>query len=269
MTERAFEGQVAIVTGSTQGLGEAVARLLVERGLEGILVTGRDVKRGEQVAADLQAMGANSLFVPASLEDLPAVRRIVARADEQFGQIDILVNAAALTDRGTILDSSPELFDRMYAINVRAPFFLMQDTLKVMRREKTEGAIVNILSVSAHGGQSFLTAYSSSKLALGGITKNGAFSMLADRIRVNGLNIGWMDTPGEHSIQKRVHDAPDDWLGTVEAEKPFGRLLKPDEVARAVAFLCSKESGLMTGSLIDFDQTIVGCWNDAPKHPTL
>jgi NAD(P)-dependent dehydrogenase (short-subunit alcohol dehydrogenase family) len=140
----------------------------------------------------------------------------------------------------------------------------MQDAVRVMLRERIEGAIVNILSMSSHGGQSFLTAYSASKMALGALTKNVAFALLPNRVRVNALNIGWMDTPGEHAIQKRAHDAPADWIRDAEAGRPFGRLLKPDEVARAAAFLLSAESGLMTGSLVDFDQSVHGCWDSPP-----
>ena len=131
-----------------------------------------------------------------------------------------------------------------------------------------EGAIVNILSVSAHGGQSFLTVYSATKTMLGALTKNVAFSVLPHRIRVNGLNIGWMNTPGEHAIQKRAHGAPEDWLEKAAAGRPFGRLLEPAEVARAVAFLCSAESGMMTGSLVDFDQSVLGCWDEPPVSAT-
>ncbi|GBD43777.1 Diacetyl reductase [(S)-acetoin forming] [bacterium HR40] len=268
MTERRdLAGKVAIVTGSTQGLGEAIADLFVERGVVGIVVTGRDRERGRRVADRLQRAGAQAVFVEAELERLDQVRAIVAAADRTFGRVDILVNAAAITDRGNILDTSPELFDRMFAVNVRAPFFLMQECVRIMLREGIEGAIVNILSMSAHGGQSFLTPYSASKTALLGLTRNVAFSLLPHRIRVNGLAIGWMDTPGEHLVQKKYHDAPDDWLARVEAERPFGRLLKPAEVARAVAFLVSPESGMMTGSIVDFDQTVQGCW-DAPPLPT-
>ncbi len=257
-------GKVAVVTGSTQGLGEAVARLFVARGAAGILVCGRDRERGERVAGALRTLGADALFVPVELSDLDQVRGLLARADEAFGRVDCLVNAAAITDRGDILDTSPELFDRMFAINVRAPFFLMQDAVRIMLREGIEGTIVNILSMSAHGGQSFLTPYSASKTALAGLTRNVAFSLLPHRIRVNGLAIGWMDTPGEDAIQKRYHGAPDDWLERVEATRPFGRLLKPAEVARAVAFLASAESGMMTGSIVDFDQTVQGCWDEPP-----
>jgi NAD(P)-dependent dehydrogenase (short-subunit alcohol dehydrogenase family) len=259
-----FAGKVAVVTGGTQGLGEAIARLLAERGAAGIVITGRDRARGEAVAGALGEQGAKGLFVPAELGDLDHVRGVVARCDEAFGRVDVLVNAAALTDRGNIVNTSPELFDRMFAINVRAPFFLMQDAVRVMLRERIEGTVVNILSMSDHGGQSFLAPYVGSKAALAALTRNIAFSLLPHRIRVNGLNIGWMDTPGEHSVQKRAHDAPPDWLANAEAERPFGRLLKPQEVARAVAFLASAESGMMTGSIVDFDQTVHGCWDSPP-----
>ncbi len=262
-------GKVAVVTGSTQGLGEAIARLFVARGAAGIVVCGRNRERGERVAGDLRTLGADALFVPVELEDLDGLRAMMGRAEETFGRVDCLVNAAAVTDRGNVLDTSPELFDRIFAVNVRAPFFLMQHAVRIMLREKIAGTIVNILSMSAHGGQSFLAPYSASKAALAGLTRNIAFSLLPHRIRVNGLDIGWMDTPGEHAIQKRYHDAPDDWLAKAEAGRPFGRLLKPAEVARAVAFLASAESGMMTGSIVDFDQTVHGCWDEppVPHHP--
>jgi NAD(P)-dependent dehydrogenase (short-subunit alcohol dehydrogenase family) len=156
----------------------------------------------------------------------------------------------------------------MFAINVRAPYFLMQDALKLMRRAGVAGSIVNVLSVSGHGGQPFISAYCGSKGAMATITRNTAFAMLPDRIRVNGLNIGWMDSPGEQSIQTRFHGAPKGWLKKAERGRPFGRLLKPTEVAKAIAFLASDESGLMTGSIVDFDQTILGASEDGaqPKH---
>ena len=191
-------GKIAVVTGGTQGLGEAIARLFAERGATGIVICGRDEGRGAKVKAALEGLGAKALFVRADLAEVAQARQVVRACDETFGRVDCLVNAAALTDRGTILDTTPELFERMFRVNTEAPFFLMQDAIRVMKREQIEGAIVNILSVSAHGGQSFLAAYAASKMALGTLTKNTAFAVLPDRIRVNGLNIGWMDTPGEH-----------------------------------------------------------------------
>ncbi len=266
MTEGQMHGKVAVVTGGTQGLGEAIARLFAARGAAGLVICGRNAARGATVAAGITAAGCPTEFVRADLAEVEACRAVIARAEERFGTLQVLVNAAAITDRGTILDTSPALFDAMFAVNVRAPFFLMQDAAKLMRRARVAGSIVNIQSMSAHGGQSFITAYCASKGALATLTKNVAFSLMPDRIRVNGLNIGWMDTPGEHRIQAAYHGAEAGWLAAAEVKQPFGRLLKPDEVARAVAYLASEESGLMTGSVIDFDQQVIGA-GDAPSHP--
>lgn len=255
---RNLAGKIAIVTGASQGLGEAIARELADRGAAGLLLTGRSRERGEAVAASLRESGCDARFLSVDLADLAAVRTIVPEAEKAFGRLDILVNAAGDTDRGTILDTTPELYERIMAVNLTAPFFLIQDAAKLMRREKIEGSIVNIQSMSAHGGQPFLAAYSVSKGALATLTRNAAYGLLADRIRVNGLNIGWMATPGEDAIMRLRHDAEDGWLDKAAASQPFGRLVDPREVAKAVAYLASGESGLMTGSNIDFDQTILG-----------
>ncbi len=251
-------GKYAIVTGSSQGLGEAIARLFVKRGAAGLIVCGRNVERGNAVAADLNSETCQVHFVQADLASVEDCRRIVAAADECFGAVHILVNAAGVSDRGTIWDTTPELWDWIMAINVRAPFLLMQESIKIMRREGVTGSIINIGSVSAYGSVPFLTTYATSKGALMTLTKNVAYAVMRHRIRINMLNIGWMDTPGENVIQHKYHDARDDWLENAEAGMPFGRLLKPEEVARAVAFLASDESGMMTGSIIDFDQSVQG-----------
>jgi NAD(P)-dependent dehydrogenase (short-subunit alcohol dehydrogenase family) len=200
--------------------------------------------------------------VRADLAGVEDCRRIAETARRTFDRIDILVNSAATSERGTILDTTPELFDRIMAINVRAPFFLMQAAIQTMIDRGIAGAILNILSMSSHGGQPFLSPYSTSKGALATLTKNVACSVLKQRIRVNGLNIGWMDSPAEDMIQKKFHDAPDDWLKKAEQAQPFGRLLKTHEVAEFAAFLLSERAGLMTGSIIDFDQSVVGTQGD-------
>ncbi|MXQ13780.1 SDR family oxidoreductase [Microvirga makkahensis] len=263
-----FRNAIAVVTGGTQGVGETIARTLAARGVAGLVICGRNAERGEAVAREIAAQGCRTEFVKADLASVDEARAVTARADSVFGRMDVLVNAAGMTDRGTIFDTSPELFDRMFAVNVRAPFFLMQEAAKIMRREKIEGAMVNILSMSAHGGQPFISAYCGSKGALATLTKNAAFSLMPWRIRVNGLNIGWMNTPGEDRVMRTYHGAQDGWLDKAAQEQPFGRLLDPAEVARAVAFLASAESGMMTGSIIDFDQSVLGCWEAAP-HPSM
>lgn len=262
-----LDGKIAVITGGTQGLGAEIARLFAERGAAGITICGRGVQKGETQAAEVEnAYGVPVQFVPADLERVEDCRAVIAAAHERFGNIHALVNVAAVTDRGTILDTDPALFDRIFAVNVRAPFFLMQEAVKVMRAHGTEGTVVNISSMSAMGGQPFIAAYCSSKGALDTLTRNTAYALLRNRIRVNGLNIGWMSTEGEDRIQRQYHDASDDWLEKAAASQPFGRLVDPAEVARAVAYLSSDESGLMTGATINFDQSVWGAYDESP-HP--
>lgn len=253
-----FAGKIAVVTGAAQGIGEATARLLAERGAAGLVLVDRRAEQGEAVARSLNAAGTKAIFVEADLADPEAVARVIPTADKAFGRVDILANIAGLTDRGTILDTDLALYDKMFAINVRAPFFLMQDAIKVMQRERTEGTIVNILSVNAYIGSPNLAAYSASKGALMTLTKNTANAVNMLRIRVNGIILGWADTPGEHETLKKFHDAADDWLQQAEPTRPFGKLIKPEDVARLVAFLGGPESAPMTGSCVEYEQTVVG-----------
>ncbi len=262
-----MDGKTAVVTGSTQGLGETIAHLFADRGVTQMVITGRNAERGAKVKAALEAKKVKTVFVQADLVKLADVRKIIAACDAAFGRIDALVNAAALTDRGTIWDTTEARYDELFDANVKAPFFLMQDALHLMKKARLSGTIVNILSMSGHGGQDFLTAYSTTKGALATMTRNVAYAVMNYRIRVNGLNIGWMDTPGEDRIMKTYHDADPDWLTRAEAGRPFGRLLKPTEVARAAAYLSSEESGLMTGSIIDFDQQVLGAGNSPAAPP--
>ena len=267
LSNLSLDGKTAIVTGATQGLGEAIAHLFADRGCANMVITGRNAERGAKVKAALEVKGVKTVFVQSDLTKLAEVRKIVAACDTAFGKIDALVNAAGMTDRGTIWDTTPELYDQMFDTNVKSPFFLMQDALHLMKKSRTKGTIVNILSISGHGGQDFITAYCGSKGALAVITKNVAYSVMKYHIRVNGLNIGWMDSPGEDRIMKTYHDAQPGWLAKAEEGRPFGRLIKPAEVARAVAYLSSPESGLMTGSIIDFDQQIIGTGNAIAEPP--
>lgn len=260
MSEIRVDGKVILVTGGTQGVGEAIAREAAASGAKGLCITGRDTARGNRVAKDLEAKGCPTLFVAADLGDAEACRRVATKAWERFGVVDGLVNAAGLTDRGTIENTSVELWDKLFDVNARAPFILIQEMVRRLQAAKRPGSIVNIITRSSHGGQPFLTAYSSSKGALAVLTKNVAHAVRHHRIRVNGLNIGWTDTPGEHAIQQR-DGKPADWLERAEPAQPFGRLIKPHDVATAAVYLLSDASEMMTGALIDFDQNVMGAYD--------
>ena len=181
--------------------------------------------------------------------------------------MDGLVNAAADTRRGTLLDTTVEFWDHLFAVNVRAPFILSQECVQIMKREKTTGSIVNIISVAAYCGLHNLTAYSSTKGALSTFTKNIAHGLSPDRIRVNGIMLGWTDTPNEHVVQ-REGGQPDNWLELAEANSDYGRLIKPIDVARLSVYLLSNESGIVTGSLIDYAQRVMGTFGTQTYEQT-
>jgi NAD(P)-dependent dehydrogenase (short-subunit alcohol dehydrogenase family) len=259
--KRDFHGKVAVVTGSTQGLGATIARQLVERGAAAIAITGRNEERGNAMVREIESAGARGLFVRADLAAPDAPERIIDATDDAFGRIDVLVNSAGFTDRDSLWDSTPEHFDRMVAVNTRAPWFLMQGAARVMVREHSAGTMVNVLSISSHGGQPYLATYCASKAALAAYTKNTANALLEHRIRVNALNPGWMSTPAEDMIQRRYHDAEDGWQEQAGRDLPFGQLIDPEDAARAVLFLASAASGFMTGAVVDYDQRVVGTYD--------
>ncbi len=193
----------------------------------------------------------------------------MAAVDAEFGTCHALVNCAAKTDRGTVWDSSPELWDDMLALNVRAPALVAQGVARIMAREGVDGSIVFIGSVAHHGGAPNLLPYSTSKMALVAMTRNMAHQLMRHRIRVNLLNPGWMDTPAEDVTQRRWEGAADGWLEAAEAEQPWGRLIKPPEIARTIVHLATSESGMLTGANIDWDQTIVGVGSGVRPGPAL
>ena len=186
-----MDGKVCAVAGATQGLGAAIARRLAAAGAAAIVVTGRNEKRGSAVAEGITSTsGVPALFVRGDLASVEDCQRMIAETDKRYGRVHVLVNAGASTERGTILDTSPDLFDRIFATNVRGPFFLMQEAIKLMIRDGVEGAICNIGSISALAGQPFINPYCASKGALATLTANTAFSVMRNRIRVNQLNVG-------------------------------------------------------------------------------
>jgi len=262
-----FNNKVVVVTGSTQGSGAETAKLFAYRGAKAITICGRQEEQGEAIKEQIETIGSKCLYVKADLSNVDDCRNIISLTDKEFGTVNSLINVAGYTERGTILSTTLDNYVKNFNINTRAPFLLMQESIKIMIRDKNKGTIANVLSVAKYSGMPFLMAYSSSKAALGIMTKNIANAVSGHQIRVNGLNIGWTDTPGEHSIQKRVHEGGEDWLEKAEAKVPFKRLTKPIDVARALAFLCSDESGLMTGSLMDCDQTVVG-WHSYSAYET-
>lgn len=165
-----------------------------------------------------------------------------------------------MTSRGHWDDTTVELFDQIYALNVRAPFLLMQHAARFMVNQGTRGSIVNIGSVHCHGGMPKLVAYASSKAALLNMTKNFAFAHRKQGIRANYIAVGWMATPAEHKTMTEQEGRPSSWLEDADGGHPFGRILRPWDVAKQVVHLLSDDSEMFTGGVLDLHENHNGCW---------
>lgn len=251
----------AVITGAAQGIGEAVAQRLAREDVGRFLLIDRQEDKLAVVAESLRAGGATVEVLVLDLYDIATTMTAVGAAAADIGTVDILVNAAGTTARGGLSDTSPETFDLIFGLNVRAPFFLMQTIAPTMPKG---GVAINICSMLAYGGPPFLLAYSASKAALATLTRGAANSLKRDGVRVLGINLGWTWTPAEQDVQTRVHGLPEDWSERIGAQQPFGRLLMPEDPAGLVAFLVSPDARMMTGAIIDLDQFVAGTVDDNP-----
>ncbi len=253
-------GTVAIVTGGYQGVGRAIVERLIEEGCTKVAIAGRNAEAGSTAARELSTGDVEVIFVRTDTAVVADCHRLVDTAVSHFGRVNALVNAAGTGQRGSILETTEEMWNEVMNTNARGPFFLMQRLSQHLVETGQPGSMVNILSMCVHCCQSYLSHYAASKGALATLTKNAANALRHHRIRCNAILPGWMDTPGEDATQKRFHNAPDDWLEKAEAAQPMGMLVKPHHLASLAAYLLSPESGVMTGALIDFDQNVAGAY---------
>ena len=245
-----LEGKIIIITGAARGIGAAIVRQAAESGAEGLVLVDR-ATIDEDVHCDFEV-------VTADLAEPAAHEMITAAAVARFGRIDGLVNAAGLTTRASFTDAGLALWDQLMAVNARAPFFLMADAIRDMARRSAPGAIVNIQSMNAHCGAPDLAIYSATKGALQTMTKNAANAHLADRIRVNGINLGWVDTDTERHLHEVDLGKGAGWLAREGTKLPLGRHVSEEEAARLAVYLLSDASAPMTGASIDLEQAVVG-----------
>lgn len=243
-------GKIIIITGAARGIGAAIADLAAQSGAAGLVLTDR-----EPIDLDVPCPVES---VQADLMDPNAPQAIAQAAKARFLRIDGLVNAAGVTTRGSFSDASLSLWDQMMAINARAPFFLMAQAIADMQDRKAPGAIVNIQSMNAHCGAPDLAVYAASKGALQTLTKNAANAHMTDRIRVNGINLGWVDTQTERELHDVVLGKGEGWLAQQASMQPLGRFVSEQDAARLAVYLLSDASGPMTGVSMDLEQRVVG-----------
>lgn len=240
--------KIIIVTGSTSGIGAAIARRAVAEGAR-VLIHGIDRPAGEKVVAELGDRAALHLD---DLADPASAPRIVAAAVAAFGRVDGLVNNAALVARSTLETTTADFFDRMMAVNVRAPLLLIQAAFAELKR--TQGCVLNIGSVNALSGEATLLDYSISKGALQTLSRNLANAQAQTGVRINHFNVGWVLTEREQAMQ--VKDGqPEDWAQRMpRSVLPAGRLIMPDEVAAASVYWLGDESRPVNGVVLEIEQ---------------
>jgi len=244
-----LKDKAVIVTGSTTGIGEAMARRFVVEGAR-VLVHGRDRERGEKLMRELGA-GKAALHVDA-LDDPEAASRTVDSAVRAFGKIDGIVNNAAWIIRSNLETTDAALFDRCMAINVRAPLLLIRAALPHLKR--AQGAVLNIGSINGLCGEANQLAYSISKGALITMSRNLADALGRDRVRVNHFNVGWVLSPNEYKL-KVSEGLPPDWHEHPPAAfAPSGKLMTPELIAAASVFWIGDESRPISGSVLEVEQ---------------
>jgi NAD(P)-dependent dehydrogenase (short-subunit alcohol dehydrogenase family) len=254
-------GKVAVVTGATSGIGRGIAEHFAALGSH-IVVHGRDRTDGLETVSRVKAAGREAEYFDGDLTSEDVCRALIAFAVERFGGFDILVNNAGDTGRGDLERISVARWDTIMAVNVRAPFILIQASIPHLKA-RGGGSIVNIGSILAYVGEPKLGAYSVSKGGLMTLTKNAASLLNQYKIRVNQINVGWTLTEGERRVKREQEGKGDDWIEQAVATRPFGRLLAPLDIAYAAAYFASDESACVTGSVLDLEQYPAGALSNS------
>lgn len=251
----------ALIAGGASGIGLATARLLYERGARLAVV---DVHPADAQAVAAFADDARALFIQADLSQLAAVERAVATAAQTFGQLNAIVNSAGIQRYGNAEETSLELWREVLDVNLTAAFLLARAALPDLRRSGG-GAIVNVGSVQSHAAQRGALAYVTSKHALLGLTRALAVDYAAEKIRVNCVCPGTVDTP-MFRWSASLDPQPEAVAQACAAMHPTGRIAQPEEIAEVIAFLLTRAASFVTGAAIDVDGGLLALIGGAPNR---
>jgi NAD(P)-dependent dehydrogenase (short-subunit alcohol dehydrogenase family) len=245
-----LKNKVIIITGSCTGIGKAIAQRCVEEEAR-VVIHGLEQEWGEAVVAELGSDKAVLHIEDISRDGAP--RRLVDVAISSFGQLDAVVNNAAIVASSNIHTTDPDFLRKILEVNTIAPFALIKAALPHLRRQK--GGVLNIGSVNAFSGEPNLMAYSISKGALMTLTQNLGDTLFREEgVRVNQINPGWVLTENE-AIRKREHGLADDWYKDLpNVYAPAGRIIWPAEIAAAAVYFLSDESGPISGQVLTLEQ---------------
>jgi NAD(P)-dependent dehydrogenase (short-subunit alcohol dehydrogenase family) len=238
-----LSGISALVTGGTSGIGRATAVALAGLGAR-VALSGRDEKRGKQVVSEIAAAGGQAEFLAADLADEAAVRSLARRATERLGQVDVLVNNAGIFPFGPTERTTEAEFDAVFALNVRAPYFLVAELAPEMAK-RGHGAIVNVTTMVAEFGAAGMGLYGASKAALVLLTKSWAAEYGPQGVRVNAVSPGPTRTEGTAPMGEN--------LDQLAAAGPAGRPGSPEEIAEAIVFLAAGRASFVHGAIVPVD----------------
>jgi NAD(P)-dependent dehydrogenase (short-subunit alcohol dehydrogenase family) len=240
----ATDSLTALITGGTSGIGRATAKQLARLGIH-VIVVGRNKERGEKTAAEIRSTGGQADFIASDLRDAASVRQLARRAVELGqGNVDILINNAGIFPFGPTHEMTEEAFDQVYALNVKAPYFLVAELAPLMAK-KGKGAIVNVSTMVADYGAAGMSLYGSSKAAMNLLTKAWAAEYGPKGVRVNAVSPGPTRTEGT--------DAMGEGLEQLAAQAPAGRPAMADEIAEAIVFLATDRSSFIQGAKLAVD----------------
>src|ERR1700747_55273 len=234
----------ALITGGTSGIGRAAANKMALLGIH-VLVVGRSVERGERTVAEIRAAGGKADFISSDLRDASNTREVAKRAIELGnGHVDILINNVGIFPCGPTNKTTEEEFDRVYSLNVKAPYFLVAELAPLMAT-RGKGAIVNVSTMVADYGVSGMSLYGSSKAAMNLLTKAWAAEYGPNGVRVNAVSPGPTRTEGT--------EAMGEGLDKLAAQAPAGRPATADEIAEAIVFLATDRSSFVQGAKLAVD----------------
>lgn len=244
------DGKVIVVTGGATGIGRGISEVLAREGAR-VVIANRSVNRGQEAEAAIRAAGGEAHFVPTDVAVEAECRHVMEEAVRVYGRLDGLVNNAGIFPRGTLDETTEELWDQIFAVNLKGAFFCCKHAVPRLR-QAGGGCIVNIGSANAYVGSANLFAYSVSKGGMITMTRNLSAALADDRIRVNFVNPGWVITEMEIEIQAREgHDA--EWIAESGRQMPLGRHQVPEDAAYAVLYLMSDEASQVSGDLLNVD----------------
>ncbi len=234
----------ALITGGTSGIGRAVANKLAALGIH-VIVVGRDVERGKKTVAEIRAAGGKADFISSDLRGAESARELARKAIELGnGHVDILINNAGIYPFGPTHEMTEEMFEHVYALNVKAPYFLVAELAPLMAK-KGKGAIVNLSTMVADYGAPGMSLYGSSKAAINLLTKVWAAEYGPSGVRVNAVSPGPTRTEGTSAMGEGVE--------RLAAEAPAGRPATPDEIAEAIVFLATDSASFIHGAKLAVD----------------